>query len=154
MTDDSGLAATDRWTICRSGHVHWGAAGGAGLLLRYRPSNGEPSYLLQQRARFVDYPGTWGIPGGAMRAGESPDEAARREAQEEIGPLGPYRTTGIEVQDCGGGWRFHIVTADVDAMFPTFCVRETAATGWFTRDDMSVLVLHPALQQWFDEHPS
>ncbi len=40
--------------------------------------------FLRQRAYSVDRGGTWGIPGGAIRAGESPELAARREAEEGL----------------------------------------------------------------------
>ncbi len=142
----------DRWMICDSGHVHWGAHGASGLLLKFTPPDGEPCYLLQQRSRWVDHPGSWGIPGGAMRAGESPEAAAFREADEEIGPVPRYRITGIDAQDCGGGWKFYTVCADVDRAFSAFCVQETDATGWFTREQMRTLHLHPGLQRWFEEH--
>jgi len=141
----------DRWTVCDEGHVHWGAAGAAGLLFRYVPQQGEPSYLLQQRSRWVDHGGTWGIPGGAIREGETPEVTARREAEEEIGPLPSYRVTGIEVQDCGGGWEFHMLTADVDLPFLAYCVQESDATGWFTREEMRSLSLHPGFRKWLDE---
>jgi 8-oxo-dGTP diphosphatase len=144
----------DLWSICDKGHVHWGTAGGAGLFFRHVPEQGEPTYLLQQRSKSVDYGGTWGIPGGAIRGGETPEMTARREAEEEIGPLPPYRVTGIGVQDCGGNWKFHILTADVDEPFPAFCVRETDATGWFTRVDMENLTLHPGFQTWLDQQGS
>jgi len=144
----------DLWTVCDKGHVHWGRAGGAGVLFRHVPEQGEPTYLLQLRSKSVDYGGTWGIPGGAIRRGETPEMAAHREAEEEIGALPPYRIRGTEVQDCGGNWKFHIVTADVDQEFPAFCVRETYATGWFTREDMRNLALHPGLQNWLDQQDS
>jgi 8-oxo-dGTP diphosphatase len=143
----------ERWTICAGGHVHWGVHGGAGLLLRYVPADGPPVYLLQQRSRWVDEGGTWGIPGGAIRSGESPEAAARREALEEIGTLPPrYRITRIEAQDCGAGWTFHIVTADVDRPFEAYSVQETDATGWFTGEQMRTLPLHPGMRRWLDEH--
>ena len=141
-------SSSERWTVCDKGHVHWGSHGAAGLLFRYVPPEGEPSYLLQQRSRWVDYGGTWGIPGGAMQEGESAEMAARREVGEEIGFLPFYRMTGVEVQDCGGGWKFHILTADVDHPFAAYCVRETEATGWFTREEMSGLSLHPEFRKW------
>jgi 8-oxo-dGTP diphosphatase len=47
-------ARSDRWTFCSQGHIHWGANGGAGLLLRYAPARGEPVYLLTERSRRVD----------------------------------------------------------------------------------------------------
>ena len=146
-------ASSDRWTICAQDHVHWGSYGGAGLLLYCIPTEGPPSYLLQQRSQSVDYGGTWGIPGGAMHKGESPEAAARREAQEEIGPLPSYQVTAIEPQDCGGGWTFYVVGAAVEKLFDAFCVRETDATGWFTREEMRSLSLHPGLLKWLDEHP-
>jgi hypothetical protein len=38
--------------ICAAGHVHWGADGGAGLLLRHLARDGTASYLLlPQRSR-------------------------------------------------------------------------------------------------------
>ena len=146
------MLPTDRWTVCDKGHIHWGAAGGAGLLFRYVPQQGKPTYLLQQRSRWVDYGGTWGIPGGAIRKRESPEETARREVIEEIGVLPSYRVTGVEVQDCGGGWKFYIVTADVDEPFSAFCVRQTDAIGWFTTEELQNLPLHPGFREWLDQH--
>jgi 8-oxo-dGTP diphosphatase len=142
----------DRWATCEKRHIHWGAYGGAGLLLRYMPNDGDPTYLLEQRSRWVDNGGTWGIPGGASKQGESPEETARREAEEEIGPLPSLRVTSTEVQDCGGGWKFHVVSADVDSEFLAYCVRETDATGWFTIAEMWKLCLHPGFRTWVDEH--
>ena len=140
----------ERWTICSLGHVHWGANGGAGLLLRYAPAGAEPRYLLGLRSRTVDEPATWGIPGGAIRDGESPEAAARRETIEEIGQLVPYRIAAVEVQDCGGGWRFHVFLADVDETFDAYSVLETDATGWFTTREMWNLPLHPGFRRWID----
>jgi len=143
----------DRWTTCRLGHIHWGALGGAGLLLRYAPKQGVPRYLLEQRSRWVDEGGSWGIPGGAIRSGESPEDAALRETEEEIAglPMPSYRVSRIDVQDCGGGWKFYIVCADVDHAFDAYCRRETDATGWFTREEMWTLLLHPGFRKWVDD---
>jgi 8-oxo-dGTP diphosphatase len=143
----------DRWTFCREGHIHWGAIGGAGLLLCYLPRHGQPPvYLLTERSRWVDEGGTWGIPGGAIHYGESPEQAARREAAEEIWPVPSYRVMEVAEQDCGGGWRFHIVRADVDATFTAYCARQTDATGWFSLEQMRTLRLHPGFRRWVDEH--
>lgn len=126
--------------------MHWGALGGAGLLLRYVPASGAAVFLLTQRSRTVDQPGTWGVPGGAIRAGETPEAAALREAREELAVLPVYRITSVEVQDCGGGWLFHLLQADVDFPFTAYCGQETDATGWFTLGEMGHLTLHPGLQ--------
>lgn len=141
----------EHWTICKQGHVHWGDAGAAGFLFRHTPNEGEPHFLLQQRSGSVDYPGTWGIPGGALRNGESPEAAARREFQEEIGHLPDYRITGTNIQDCGGDWKFHMLFADVEEQFAAYCSQETDATGWFTQSDMAHLHLHPGLELWLKQ---
>jgi len=141
----------DVWKICEMGHVHWGNQGAAGFLFRHTAPDAEPSFLLQQRSTTVDYPSTWGIPGGAIRDAESPEAAAKREFQEEIGTLPPYRITDVKVQDCGGNWKFHMILADVDEEFLAFCGKETVATGWFTLSDMMSLHLHPGLQIWLHE---
>ena len=141
----------ERWTFCAAGHAHWGANGGAGLLLRHRAGNGEVGYLLTQRSRWVDEGGTWGIPGGAIRDGETPELAAFREAREEIGELPPYRVSTIDEQDCGGGWMFRIIVADVKRRFDAYCMQETDATGWFTPAQITNLPLHPGFRRWFDD---
>jgi 8-oxo-dGTP pyrophosphatase MutT (NUDIX family) len=141
----------ERWTICTDDHVHWGALGGAGLLFRYTPSTGPPTYLLVQRSRSVDEGQTWGVPGGAIKAGEAPETAARRETLEEIGTLPSYRVTEIQHQDCGGGWVFHVICANVEDEFDAFCGQETDATGWFTREQMRNLPLHPGVRAWLGE---
>ena len=109
---------------------------------------------MRRSHRWVDEGGTWGMPGGAIHDGESPEAAAYREANEEIWPVPPYRVTGIEVQDCGGGWKFHIIHADVDEPFTAYTARETDSTGWFTLSEMRMrtLRLHPGLRQWVTEH--
>jgi ADP-ribose pyrophosphatase YjhB (NUDIX family) len=141
----------DRWTVCEKGHIHRGALDGAGLLLRFPAKTGKSLYLLEQRSRWVDEGGTWGIPGGAMREGESPEATAQREAEEGIWPLAPYCVTGIEVQDCGGGWRFHVICADVEEPFIAYRGQQTDATGWFTLEEMGVLPLHPGFRRWLDK---
>lgn len=143
----------ERWTTCQQHHTHWGALGGAGLLLRYAPARAEPSYLLGLRSRSVDEGATWGVPGGAIRTGEAPEAAARREILEEMGVLPPYRVTEIQHQDCGGGWIFHVISADVDREFDAFCGQETDATGWFTRAQMHNIPVHTGLRVWLHSEP-
>jgi ADP-ribose pyrophosphatase YjhB (NUDIX family) len=135
----------DHWYFCRAGHLHWGPIGGAGILFR-SVRDGVPTYLLQQRSKSVDYAGTWGIPGGAIREGESAQAAARREVEEELGVSPEFHVAAMVVQDCGGGWTFHVIVADINALFPAYCVRETDATGWFTFAEMRSLSLHPGLR--------
>jgi 8-oxo-dGTP diphosphatase len=136
----------ERWFTCRAGHLHWGALGGAGILFRVEGASADATrYLLTQRSRWVDEGGTWGIPGGALRDAESPEQAARRETLEEIGVLPNHRITGVDPRPCGGGWTFTVIHAVVDAPFEAFAARETDATGWFTRAQMLRLPLHPGV---------
>ena len=144
----------DTWTICDKAHTHWGAAGAAGLLFSYFGAGAEPVFLLERRFLTVDHNGRWCIPGGAIRRGESPEMAAKREAEEEIGPLPSYEVTAVDIQECGGGWNFYILSACVASVFTPSCLHETDAAGWFTRKQMDSLSLHPAFQSWLDCHKS
>ena len=45
----------------------------------------EGQMLLLERSMAADNPGSWGLPGGHVEAGESTEQAARREAMEETG---------------------------------------------------------------------
>lgn len=55
----------------------------AGILI----VNAKKEALFLKRGPGGDYPGTWGLPGGKLEAGEHPEQAARRECQEEIGSV-------------------------------------------------------------------
>jgi 8-oxo-dGTP pyrophosphatase MutT (NUDIX family) len=71
-------------------------------------------YLLQHRDDLpqIWYPGHWGLFGGGIDPGESPEEALRRELMEEIGfsPKGLYFFTQLD---------FHFAFAG-GAMIPRF----------------------------------
>lgn len=52
--------------------------------------------LLLRRAEWLDHPGTWTVPGGTVKDGETPQEGAAREFREEAGYLPPHLVTGYE----------------------------------------------------------
>jgi 8-oxo-dGTP pyrophosphatase MutT (NUDIX family) len=54
----------------------------AAFLLLRSPSG---TVLLLRRAKGEDHAGTWALPGGKLKAGESPEKAAVRECVEELG---------------------------------------------------------------------
>jgi 8-oxo-dGTP diphosphatase len=68
------------WVECRCGARHWGRHGAAGLLL----TDGA-RVVLQHRAGWSHFGGTWGVPGGALHPGEPAVDGALREAHEEAG---------------------------------------------------------------------
>lgn len=65
--------------------------------------------------------------------------------------LPAYRLNSIDVQDCGGGWRFHLLSTEVEAPFEAYAVEETDATGWFTQEEMRKLPLHSGVNRWLGE---
>lgn len=73
------------------------------------PSDGDLQVLLIQRDK-PPFRGAWALPGGFVKVGESPKEAARRELEEETGirdiPLEQLRVFG----DPGRDPRGHVVT--------------------------------------------
>lgn len=108
----TAIEPTDRWVHCHQGHLHWGSAGAAGLLVCHQAPDGSRWVLLQQRSGWVDQPGTWGLPSGALGTNEDPVAGAVREAIEEFACgsdlPGPIDHRGIAVTD-HGGWAFHTV---------------------------------------------
>lgn len=72
--------AGDGWVETPKGRF-WGLFGAAGLLLH----DLDRGVLLQHRVSWSAHGGTWGIPGGAIDAGETPLTGAIRECNEEAG---------------------------------------------------------------------
>ena len=98
------------WLRCSCGERHWGRYGAAGLLLT---DPARTAVLLQKRSVHVHNGGTWSVPGGAIERGESPREAALREAHEEAG-LDPrtLRVTSTLVGTDHGDWSYTYVVAE------------------------------------------
>jgi 8-oxo-dGTP pyrophosphatase MutT (NUDIX family) len=61
----------------------WGAQA-AGCIFLARDTG---RFLLAHRSRRVQEPGTWGTWGGAIDPGESPEQAALREVEQEVGTV-------------------------------------------------------------------
>jgi 8-oxo-dGTP pyrophosphatase MutT (NUDIX family) len=133
---DSG----DAWVFGPDGSRFWGRYGAAGLLV-WHPSLG---VLLQLRVGWSHFGGTWGLPGGALKEGESADVGALREAHEEAGVppelLSVLFTSVLEL----GFWRYTTVVAEaLEAFDPVIGDAESDALRWVPVADVAGLELHP-----------
>lgn len=152
-------ASTDAWVECRCGARHWGLVGAAGLLL----TDGH-RVLLQHRAPWSHFGGTWGIPGGARNTGESAIDGALREAAEEAGVItGEVQVIESTVLD-HPDWSYTTVlgfTATPRDHVPTDA--ESIEIRWVNWDDVADYPLLPAfaaawsghlgqLSRWRDTH--
>ena len=70
----------------KHGDRFWGDSG-AGVLIYCKPTK---RFLIPFRSRSVNEPHTYGIFGGAMDEGETPEESAERELVEESGYNGKF----------------------------------------------------------------
>ncbi len=110
----------------------WGNRG-AGILLIARDTG---NLLLVLRSRYVNEPGTWGIPGGKIDDDdESPNHAAKREAREELGYSGRIKLMPAHVFKAGQ-FRFHNFIGVVPKEFEPSLDWENDDAGWFSIDDL------------------
>lgn len=139
----------DDWIACDCGREHWGLAGAAGLLLA-RPTEDGLEILLQHRAGWSDGGATWGIPGGALEFGETPETAALRETQEEAG-VNPdvVSVIGTSVLD-HGNWKYTTVigftTHDIEIVIDD----ESLAMEWIDMDRVAAMPLLAAFAGSWD----
>mgnify|MGYP000692858949 CR=1 FL=1 len=130
------------WATCENGHRHWGPWGAAGLLVL---AGGE--VLLQLRARWAHLGGTWSVPGGALERRESAQQAALREAHEEL-RLDAALVSVVERHTARcGGWTYDTFVATAAA--GSLRLRDTAeseAHRWVAVDEVPDLRLHPAFR--------
>jgi len=136
------------YVYCACGRRHWGVHGAAGLLVTDRERTG---VLLQRRSALVHHGNTWALMGGAVEAGESPLEAALREAYEEEGldPGGvtPVRTfPGTTHPD----WSYTYVLVEAPRPADPIVSRgggwESDGARWVDLAAVPALGLHPSLR--------
>jgi 8-oxo-dGTP diphosphatase len=133
---------------CACGQRHWGLHGAAGLLVTDARRTG---VLLQRRSALVHHPNTWALMGGAVEAGESPLEAALREAHEEEGldpaTVTPLRTFPGTVHP---DWSYTYVLVEAPRPADPVVSRgggwESDGARWVDLGDVPALGLHPALR--------
>jgi len=133
---DSG----DAWVYGPDGAKYWGRFGAAGLLV-WHPVAG---ILLQHRIAWSHHGGTWGLPGGALKEGETAEQGALREANEEAGvPAELLTVLFTSVLDLGF-WRYTTVVTQASSEFePVIGDAESEALAWVAVDEVKNLQLHP-----------
>ncbi|MCX6520958.1 MAG: NUDIX hydrolase [Actinobacteria bacterium] len=143
MTSWGGRRSGDGFMQCSDGHVRWGVFGAAGVLFVLRPDGAAPTVMLQKRSAFSHEGGTWSVAGGAMDEGETPYEAALREASEEVGdvPEG-HRLLGEYVFAPADDWQYTTVVIEVDGPFGRSMNFETDAVEWIPVDQVTERPLH------------
>jgi 8-oxo-dGTP diphosphatase len=134
------LGDGDEWVDGPAGRF-WGRYGASGLLIAR-----DGRVLLQLRATWSHFGGTWGLPGGARKPGESAAEAAIREADEEAGvPPELVAVVGEHVRDLGY-WSYTTVIALAREPFePIVGDAESIELRWTAIDEVAALPLHPGL---------
>ncbi|KQS22104.1 NUDIX hydrolase [Frigoribacterium sp. Leaf186] len=130
----------DGWVEAPDGRRFWGRAGAAGLLVVDEGGR----VLLQHRADWSHFGGTWGLPGGARHHDESAVEGALRESGEEAAvPGDALRLLFSSTLDLGF-WSYTTVVARALRPFePVVSDPESIALGWVAADDVADLPLHP-----------
>jgi 8-oxo-dGTP diphosphatase len=130
----------DEWVVGPGGAKYWGRFGAAGLLAWHR----ELGVLLQLRAAWSHFGGTWGLPGGARKLDESAVDAALREANEEAGVPSERLLVLFETVFDRGFWSYTTVVAEAtDAFTPVIGDAESVALAWVPLAEVGELALHP-----------
>ena len=138
----------DAWVEGPDGQRFWGRFGAAGLVV-WDPAAG---ILLQHRVAWSHFGGTWGVPGGARKAGETAEAAALREASEEANvPAELLRIIHTSVFDLGY-WSYTTVVAQTLEPFDAVVGdHESHELRWVPLDAVEALPLHPGFEAAWPE---
>ncbi|MDO9175085.1 MAG: NUDIX hydrolase [Actinomycetota bacterium] len=134
----------DGFLRCSDGAVRWGVFGAAGVVFVLRDvDNEQPFVMLQKRSAWAHEGGTWSCAGGAIDEGESPYEAALREASEEVGEIpATHSVLGEYVFSPATDWQYTTLVLEVPHLFGGSINFETDAVAWVPVDEVDHLPLH------------
>lgn len=98
-------------------------------------------FLQRREPENQVLPGRWEFPGGKAREGETPEDALRRELEEELG----WRPSSISALECV----VHRYSDRVVSLHPFLCegafkARTRLSWGWFTLDEVRRLPIPEA----------
>lgn len=129
----------DAWVDGPQGR-YWGSFGASGLLVL----DPEKGVLLQHRAEWSHFGGTWGLPGGARHENESAYDAALREAAEEASVPADACELLFETLLDFGYWTYTtVVVRAVRPFDPAIADPESLDLQWILLDAVEDLPLHP-----------
>jgi 8-oxo-dGTP diphosphatase len=140
------------WVLCEVHGRHWGVQGAAGLL-PFTVTAGSVQVLLALRSHGTHQGGTWGTIGGAIEPGETPWEAAVREADEEAAGLDLAEAAEGHRYGCVSGWAYVTFPVRVRPASPV-TIRsnwETSDLRWIPIEEVGSYPLHPALAESWPE---
>lgn len=103
-----------------------------GVLVERNPQGHETRFLMTSRPAGKVYEGYWEFPGGKLEAGESVEQALRRELHEELGiTIGQAHPWQVEVMDYPHA-RVRLNFCKVYDWQGSFEMREGQAMAWQT----------------------
>lgn len=103
----------------------------------------EPRLLLLKRGLDEEnFAGYWSLPGGGVEEGETPEAAAARETNEEIG----YDVDADDLEQVDGNEKHVTFRTSVDGEFSPLLNTEHTDYRWVTLDDLP-RPIHPGLKQ-------
>jgi 8-oxo-dGTP diphosphatase len=134
----------DGWVECAAGHRHWGRYGAAGLLAHRPTPSGTREVLLQHRAEWSHFGGTWGLLGGARASHETAVQGALREAAEEGAVDARQVRVDARYDDEHVGWSYVTIIATAsDALIARPSGGESIDVVWHHVGNVADLPLHP-----------
>jgi 8-oxo-dGTP pyrophosphatase MutT (NUDIX family) len=104
----------------------WGKAGAGAIIFSYKTKN----FLFPLRSNLVEQPNTWGVWGGAIDRGLSPEESVEKEVHEEAGYSGKMKLFPIYVFEHSSGFKYFNYIAVIEDEFVPNLNWETSDYKW------------------------